>query len=551
MRADSRQQRPARPQPPAPPARRPAAGPAFWHFLRYNARICAGLGPWLLVVPVASTMLVLFALMALTSLVREHFAVMVLELLGSLVMAFVGTTLLRPEYQYNTLETVLTRPVSFRALVGVRMALAGSGVAVLMALMALYMNRVMGKQFSVGSALLAALVSMAFLAALAVTVGAFSRSPTLGFFAAGAFWALDVVFAGQLNPVLMLAGYGMALKEPDGIFTAWKLGKAVLVGGSLLLVYLAARAGARPAGQWNLRRVVRSTGCVLAVVLVYLGTGAVYKLRWGRAHEAELGNRTRSWYQQAFRCYGTVPVAPLLSPSFARFIGYRAPWTKLPEDPEGKLSDERCYQVQQLKVVALGSSTGRWVDNGLYELGRMLVSEHDQTPADPEFRLGLNCLEQLTREHPDSLFAAMGLERLAHAYWMVGDAASAEATVRKLVKQCPGTEAAFRAGRDFAVALREQHRFAEAVAVLGPLARNAAPSDRPLALLLLGDLLSDPAVRQPDRAVAAYAEAERLCTQTLTELIGLGEADADQVRLLRDTGALRAQVRERLTALQR
>ncbi|PIZ47099.1 MAG: hypothetical protein COY42_09360, partial [Armatimonadetes bacterium CG_4_10_14_0_8_um_filter_66_14] len=70
-------------------------------------------------------MLVLFALMALTSLVREHFAVMVLELLGSLVMAFVATSLLRPEYQYDTLETVLTRPVSFRALVGVRMALAG------------------------------------------------------------------------------------------------------------------------------------------------------------------------------------------------------------------------------------------------------------------------------------------------------------------------------------------------------------------------------------------------------------------------------------------
>jgi hypothetical protein len=548
--ADFPEQRTARPQGAAPPARRPAAGPAAWHFLRYNARICAGLGPWLLVVPVASTMLVLFALMAMTSLVREHLAVMVLELLGALVMAFVGTSLLRPEYQYNTLETVLTRPVSFRAIVGVRMALAGSGVLALQALMALYMNRVMGKQFSLPSALLAAAVSMAFLAALAVTVGAFSRSPTLGFLAAGAFWALDVVFVGQLNPVLLLAGYGMALKEPEGIFTAWILGKAVLVGLTLLLVYLAARAGARPAGQWNLRRVVRSAACVLAVALVYLGSGAVYKLRWGIAHEAELGNRIRPWYQQAFRCYGSVPVAPLLSPSFARFIGYRAPWTRLPKDPEGRLSDERYYQLEQLKIAALGSATGQWVDNGLYEVGRMLLSDYEQAPLGPQFRLGLKCLEQLTREHPGSLFAALGLERLAHAYWTVGDDPSAEAAVRKLVEQCPSTEAAFRAGRDFAAKLREQHRLEEAVAVLEPLAQNASASERPLVLLLLGDLLSDPEVQRPERAVTAYEEAERLCTQTLTELIGLEDANADQLRLLRDTGALRTQARERLAALR-
>lgn len=521
-----------------------------WQFVRYNARLCASLGPWLLVVPVASAMLVLFALMAVTSLVHGFTVVMVLEYLGSLVMAFVGASLLRPEYQYNTLETVLTRPVSFRKIVGVRLAFAGTGVLGVLAWMGLYANVMMNKTFDLGTALLAAAVSMAFLTAAAVLVGALTRSPLTGFLAATAFWAVDVVFHGRLNPAVMLAGYGSALQADfRGIYASWQQGKLILLFLTVVLLWTAGRAGARPAGQWNLRRLVRTTILSLLLAGFYLGSGGVYKVHWGIAHERELLNQARPWYQHAFRCYGAVPVAALMGPAFARYVGYRAPWTKLSKDPDGLLTDVHYYEQEQLRIVAFGSTRGRWVDNALYDLGRALISEWEEQPFHPRHRLGVKCLEELARSHPDSPFAPLGMEKLAHAYQRMNNPAAADRTVRDLVRRYPGSAAALGAGEALAARLRDEGRIREAIALLQPLARATASDDQPRVLLELGDLFAMASPAQPRQARAAYKKADQVCVELLATLASLRDPGADQIHRRRELNGLHREIRHRLAAV--
>jgi tetratricopeptide (TPR) repeat protein len=518
--------------------------------LRYNVRICAGLGAWMLVVPVGSAMLVLFAVMAIESLVRDYTAVRVLELLGSLVMAFAGANLLRPEYQYHTLETVLTRPVSFRATVAVRMFGAGVGVLLLEAGLALYMDRVMDKEFDMGLALLAALASMAFLTAFAVATAAVWRSPTLGFVAAAALWGADVAFSGELSPLLTLGGYGLALQHPDGIWTPWWVGKAALVLLAVVLAFVAARAGARPASPWNARRVVRAALAAVLIMVAYLGTGVVQKVRWGMAREAELGNRSRLAYQRLFACYGPLPVAHLAGPSFARFIGYQAPWTELMTDPDGRLGDETYTQQEQLRRVAFDPSPSQWTDNALYELGRKLMPDTDDAAASGDHRLALQCLELLRDEYADSPFAARGLEKLAYAYERMGRPADAEEALRRLVTTYPESETARNVGQAFAVTLAEEGRMEEALATLATLADHAPDDARASLLVQLGEYLSDDRVGRIDEAMARYEEAERLCAQVAQEVTALDDPGREDLARLREASSLRTQARERREALQ-
>ena len=522
----------------------------YRQFLRYNARICAGLGAWIIVIPVASTMLVLFALMAMTSLVYTHTPVLVLELLGPLVMAFVGANLLRPEYQYNTLETVLTRPVSFRAIVTVRMCFAGVGVLLLQALLALYISRVMGKDFNVLLALLAALVSMVFLTSFAVTVAAIWRSPTLGLIAAAALWGLDVAFGGRLNPLLTLGGYARAVEHVESVWAAWWVGKAALAALTLALIVVAARAGARPTGQWNVRRVVRAAVSVLLVAVIYLGAGAFHKIRWGIAHESDLGNLSRLEYQMAFRCYGPLPVAYLFGPSFARLIGYRLPWTKLMPDPEGRLADLVYHDQQQLKRVAFGPAEGQWVDNALYELGRKLMPDADGTAVSERYKLAAECFELLAGEHPESPFAALGLARLGHTYERIGRPAKARDARRRLVKIYPGTETAYTAGRAFAGELADEGRLEEAIEMLETLAPHAPDDKRPPVLVQLGDCLSHDRVGRTDDAIARYEEADRLGGEVARNLMAIENPSSEDISRRREIGAVRSYAKERLAALR-
>lgn len=508
----------------------------YRHLLKYNARICTGLGPWMIVVPVAATMLVLFALMAMTSLIRESTPVMIVEMLGSILMAFVGVNLLRPEYQYNALETVLTRPVSFRVILTVRVLLGALGVLALQALLAWYMRSVMNKPFDLGPALAAGGASMAFLTALAVAVAAAWRSPTFGFVAAGLYWVLDLAIGPHLNPLFTMRGYSAHLGAPDGGFGVWPWGKLALAVATLLLILLAAAAAARPAAQRSARRYLRTVLGVLGLAIAYVCSGAAYRVHWLESQEATLLNHSRLRYRTALSAYGPLPVAYLFGPAFAHLTGYQAPW----RGNTGALSVERNLEAEQLRVAAFGYPGSRWADNALYELGRRVTADAGGEGAGEEDgesrRLGIECLEQLTTNYPASPFAPAGLQRLAEVYEASGRPKDARAAVDSLLERYPASDAAFDAGHALLDRLIDPKapggpQFADALGIVEKLLRGAQPADRPELLLQQGVLLSDPAVgraaeaEQPLRQASEEAQAQILALATGEEL------DAEGIRL--------------------
>lgn len=548
----------------------------YRHLLRYNARICAGLGAWILVAPVASTMLVLFAMMAMTSMVFEHTAVLVLELLGPILLAFLGANLLRPEYQYNTLETVLTRPVSFRAVMTVRILLAALAVLGLEALLGLYLTRVMHKEFDLGLALLASAGSMVFLTALAIWVAAAWRSPTLGLVAAGAYWALDIAFRGQLNQLLTLRAYATEIRMLTPPLVPWWVGKLVLAGLAGVLIVAAGRAGARPAAQRSIRRLARTAAGILVAAALFIGTGALYKAYWGRALEAEMPNQMRMWYKHEFGCYGPVPAAYVVGPSFVRYIGYSPPWAKLQPDPEGRLTDERYFERQQLKLVALGTPNSAWADNALYTLGRSLMPPDPGLPVYPEDTdLCLDSFQSIAEDYPASPYAPLALQKLADSLHRLGRSEEAEAAIDRLLDLYAPTEAAYDSGGAFVAACRrradslrvaadsepdptaraqlvEQARGQMAKAAdYGERVTQCGPAqERPFGWMVYGDVLADPLVGRTDEAEKAYEECIRLIDEIVRELMAIEEKDAEAINLQRDLGGARDAAQRKLAVLR-
>lgn len=520
----------------------------YRRLLRYDLRICTGLGPWLIVVPVAGTMLVLFALMAMTSLVRAHTPVRILELLGPLLLAFVGVNLLRPEYQYNTLETVLTRPVSFHLILVTRVLFAAALVVALQVLLCLYMRTVMDKQFNATLAMLAALASIAFLASLAIAVAATWRSPMLGFGAAAAFWALDLVCGPRLNPVLTLNGYSADLARPDELWGHWWVGKTVLAALALLLVVVAGRAARRPAVQRSARRWVRGSIHILLIALAYVWSGAAYKVEWGRRHEVVLLNNSRQWYQRAFQMYGPVPVAHLFGPSFARLIGYRPPWVELPTAPGGQTASMRSYDRQQLRALAYGHPNSIWADNALFELGRSLIAgEVNLGSPSQESREGIRCLESLASDHPDSPFAPLGLEKLVYVYEQRGRTAEGESAVRRLLTLCPESPSAQSAGRMVLSRLALEGRLEDALWIAETLAASASADDRPAALVEVGEVLVS--LGRLDEARASYAEAVEIASGRTRALALIADKSPEDVQRLRELAAASRRAAEQLETL--
>ncbi len=515
--------------------------------LRYNLRICTGLGSWLLVVPVGATMLVLFGVMAMVSVLKGGSPGLVLEAFGPILLAFVSTNLLRPEYQYGTLELALARPVSFRAILSARVLAASLVVIALVSGLGWYMQAVVRLPLNLPWALLATTVSMAFLASLAIAIAAAWRSPMLGLGVAAAFWALDLVAGPRLNPLLTLHGYEASRFYRGDLWDQWWLGKLLLAGLTVLLVIYAGRAAARPALQRTLARWVR-TGLVVAfVALVYIATGAAYKVQWGIRHEAALQARSRFWYQQAFSVYGPVPVAYLMGPSFAHFVGYRAPWTPLPPGPDSG-TRQRLYDELRLREVAFGPASDRWADNALLELGRRATSGGSEAEAASDtVRMGIGALETLAREHPTSPLAPLGLEKLAAIYAATGRPADADNAVRRLVEVYPTTEAARRAGRVLLDQLMAQRRAADALPIADRLLSGATPDARPDCLVDVGCILAQ--LGRTEEATAKLNEALTAVTAA-TQALNAGEKSLDDITRMRKLVAARRRATEQLTALQ-
>jgi hypothetical protein len=205
--------------------------------------------------------------------------------------------------------------------------------------------------------------------------------------------------------------------------------------------------------QRTFARWVRAGLAGVLVAVIYLASGAAHKVAWGVRHEEVLQTRSRLWYQEAFRVYGALPVAYLMGPSFAHFVGYRPPWTRLPGGPGDPATRERQYDETLLRQVAFGPSGSRWADSALIELGRRA------SDTDPDGRrMGIGALETLAKEYPDSPLIPIGLERLAALYEAAGRRADSENALRRLLETHPTTEAAAKLNEAIAAAAQQMAR---------------------------------------------------------------------------------------------
>jgi hypothetical protein len=278
---------------------------------------------------------------------------------------------------------------------------------------------------------------------------------------------------------------------------------------------------------------------VLVGVLAYLCTGVVYQVKWGEAHEAELLNRSRLWYQTALVPYGPLPVAYLLGPAFARFVGYRAPGADLASTPGGVPPSRRDYDRQQLSTAAFGYPGSRWADNALYELGRRMLEGDNETASADEARLGLKCLEELVAEHPASPFAPPALERLAGAYERLGRLQDSRGAVDRLLGVYPTSPFATKAGRALLTKLADPAapggpRLPEAVAVADKLVRAAGPDDRPELLLQRGLILADATVGRAAEAQTVLQQAADEGTARAREaMAAMSEPDVEVLQRVR------------------
>jgi tetratricopeptide (TPR) repeat protein len=426
----------------------------------YNIRILLGNSYWLIITPIAAAQLVLFWNMAVVSMSSPARSAGTVELVAPVLAAFLCAHALAPE-QGSTDELIFVRPVSIERILILRVvAIFAFILLALSPVLTLYQLRV--GAFPLAMTLLATLPSMLLLSMLALGVASAVRQPLLGFAAAGAYWALDLVTRGYLNPIVSLQTYsgwlsGLPFSE------VWAVNKLVLVGLAGLLYFWVRSMLGRPAAPLRLRVVAARSVLAVAIVFVYLATGAGYKLAYGLHREKDLDSHAHIWYQTQFGSYGPLPVPGLFGPAFALYLD--AATGAAPTRGQILGSGATQADVSRLRSLQQRYPNSIWADNAqllialealarpasrpivliAYEAGKKKPSRQvigdDLDAARVEF-------EALVDRYPNSPFAPFALSKLAGIGLATLDLDLAISAYERLVQRYPQAAETLQAATD-------------------------------------------------------------------------------------------------------
>ncbi|NLC56377.1 MAG: hypothetical protein GX774_06025, partial [Armatimonadetes bacterium] len=296
--------------------------------LRYNFGIVWGHTPWLLIIPVAASMLVLFWNMAMASMFTPSKVAQTTEGLAPILAAFLCAHLLGVEYRFRIGEITFAKPFAGRRILYLRLLAVYLLVAFLVAVMLFVYAKGIGTEFSTTEVVLAGVPSVLFLSMLSLMLATLTRQPMVGVAVAGLYWAADLYGGVEFHPLLSLQGYAAFLRAEE-LAASWKLSKGILLALGLLLYLVNVRLVGRPEGIRSRAKMARNAGLLAVVAALYLYTGALAKVAYGLRHDHQWPNQARVWYRERFRVYGSLPVAPLLGPGFTHYLG---PLTGDPED---------------------------------------------------------------------------------------------------------------------------------------------------------------------------------------------------------------------------
>ncbi len=489
--------------------------------LRYNVRILLGNTVWLLVVPIASSQIIVIWNMSLANTFSDATAAKTAELLAPLWAALLCAHTLGQEYRSRLDEMTFSKPFSVNRLVLLRLA-AIFALVLLLTVATLGSFALWLKPFPLVSVLLAGIPSMLFLGTLALFLTALWRNPLLGFGAAALYMALDWMKGMSLNPLLTLHSFAesvMATMNP--LAQHWYLNKIVLLVITAILYVLHGRIVARPAGgvrHW--RTVAKNVGVPVGVFLLCIFSGATYKIYVGMRQEALFPDRAWDWYHREFegdsqvKVYAPLPVAWMFGPAFAHYVGQPFPGVKernlFPDLPA-----ELGMKLTRWQIAALKYPGSRWADNALYEFGKACEAlvAHSANPNLNALQVDVlvyrqksaDAFERLARAYPDSVFAPIGLSHLNIVAGQLQNPRKQRWAQETLVQRYPDHPKTWEAAQMLAESYEKENRLEEILPLLRRIAHHAPLTTKPSALLFLAQKLAR--LNQPDEARQFYQRA--------------------------------------------
>lgn len=488
--------------------------------LRYNFGIVWGHTPWLLIIPVAASMLVLFWNMAMASMFNASKAAQTVESLAPILSAFLCAHVLSVEYRYRISEITFSKPLSGRRILYLRLLAVYLLVAFLMAVMLFVYAFGIGTPFSVRDTVLAGIPSVLFLSMLSLMLSILLRQPMVGVALAAVYWLADAYGGVELHPLLSLQGYAAFLRGEE-LAGSWAIGKGILLALGIILYAVNVRLVGRPEGVRTRAKTVRNAAILVGVACLYLYTGALAKVAYGLSHEQEWPNRARAWYRDRFHIYGALPVVRLLGRNFAEYVGPLRNGD--PDDPEKASSlGTTAADVERLRKLVARAPRSRWADHALYALARAVQA--GVTDQDPLTARTLHW--QLVQQYPASAFAPAALLSLGTLAEQAGDAAACEQAYRMLLEQYPESPEVPKALKALTDRLRASGRLEEALKLVDGVAANARPDLLPALWQQAGDLLVQ--LGRPAEARDRYHRALRELDARIGEL-EQAVADAEDV----------------------
>lgn len=481
--------------------------------LRYNARLVVLSSYWLFVAPLVAGQLMLLWYMAMKSLVESNAAYVArtTELAAPLFAAFLCAHVLAPEYRHRLEDLVFSRPVPFARTVAARLVTMYVFIVALTAAMLFVYKTVLGAQYDLSAVVLAGLPAVFFLSMLALAVAAVWHSPMVGFGVAAAVWAGDALFGTAVNPLLTLHAYANQAAGVPGAGEDLVASKAILCLAGAVLAWVAARAVGRPAGPLRWRALARTGVVVACGLLLYVASGAYYKMQHLTALEGDRAalQELRLSHQQAFVAYGRLPVAYLFGPAYPLYLGY--PLSRDFVETEHLRGQQRL--VDRLRRVVFSYPNSRWADNAFYELILAAARVSDDSAALKGGTAGesinrqtaLQYCRQFLRDYPRSPFAPLVAERMLAVAQVLDDEGQMRSAYDLLVTTFAADPLAAQTAQKMMAYYAARGRVEEAVRAGETAVRAMAAGGDPEALCAIGDFLRS--VGRTDSARRAYQQA--------------------------------------------
>ncbi len=400
---------------------------------RYNFRVLLFRNWWLLVFPIAASQFTVFWNI-ITQRTPTVVPAQTVEMVSSLLAAFLSAHLLSAEYQSRIGAILASKPLDIGKVVRLRLVVVMSLVwaLALLSMAAYYFG--LGP-YDIVTTAAAGISSTLFLAMLALTFATLFRNPLTGFGIAALYWALDLPSGPPINPIFTLKSLSVTLMAKDagiGLVTdRWWISKAALLIAALLLYFMHSRLVFRLGSPLTIRLRRRTLAGAGVMFLFYLISGASMKVAFGYTHRSELFPEDGIWFRQQFAPFGPIPVDMVFGPAFRRYIGEMPNSWRIQSEGEGDLRGDTVRHHRELREVIERMPTSMWAPSAAEAYARLLARKSKRLED------GLPYYIRIERDYRDSPYLAFALREKSRLYADAGRTDEAVKSYEELMQRRP------------------------------------------------------------------------------------------------------------------